>query len=68
MPSDTKPPFVPPENDEPGAWREALGDGLFVGLYERPGEDVLRVWEAAAVEQLRERLATGMTMSSQLHG
>jgi creatinine amidohydrolase len=67
MPSDTKPPFVPPENNEPGAWREALGDGSFGGPYQRPDEDVLRVW-GAAVEQLRERLATGWALSRQIRG
>jgi creatinine amidohydrolase len=67
MPSETKPPFVRPKNDEPGAWREALGDGSFGGPYQRPDEDVLRVWDAA-VEELRERLGTGWRRSSQIHG
>jgi creatinine amidohydrolase len=43
---------------EPGAVREMLGDGSLGGLYERPDEDVLRVW-AAGVEEVREMLATG---------
>jgi creatinine amidohydrolase len=40
------------------AWREALGDGSFGGPYQLPDEDVLRVWNAA-MEDLRERLASG---------
>jgi creatinine amidohydrolase len=58
MPSERKPPWVPPKVGRPTAWREALGDGSFGGLYQRPDDDVLRVW-AAAVEQLRERLEHG---------
>jgi len=60
-PSDRKPPFVQPESDEPGAWRDALGDGSFGGPYQLPDEVVLRVW-AAAVEKLRERLVLGWTV------
>ena len=55
VPSERKPPLVRPVGAGPTAWREALGDGSFGGLYQRPDADVLRVWEAA-VEQLRERL------------
>jgi creatinine amidohydrolase len=58
MPSGRKPPFVRPAGDDPAAWREALGDGSFGGLYQRPDEDALRVW-AVAVEQLRKRLESG---------
>jgi creatinine amidohydrolase len=58
MPSERKPPFERPRVGRPAAWREALGDGSFGGLYQRPDEEVLRVW-AAAVEQLRERLEHG---------
>jgi creatinine amidohydrolase len=58
MPSGRKPRFGPPRVREPQAWREVAGDGSFGGLYERPDEDVLRVW-AAAVEELRERLNGG---------
>jgi creatinine amidohydrolase len=58
MPSERKPPFERPRVGRPAAWREALGDGSFGGLYQRPDEDGLRVW-AAAVEQLRERLERG---------
>lgn len=58
MPAERKPPFERPRVGRPSAWREALGDGSFGGLYQRPDEEVLRVWHAA-VEQLRTRLDTG---------
>src|SRR5437763_488466 len=58
MPHERKPPLVRLRGGGPKAWREALGDGSFGGLYQRPDADVLRVWEAA-VEELRERLADG---------
>ena len=58
LPTERKPPIVRPRLSKPTAWREALGDGSFGGLYQRPDEEVLRVW-AAAVEQLRERLESG---------
>ena len=38
--------------------RELLGDGSLGGYYERPDEDVLRVW-AAGVEETRELLEHG---------
>ena len=55
MPSEFKPPLVKPRGRGPKAWRKALGDGSFGGLYQRPDADVLRVWDAA-VEQLRDVL------------
>jgi creatinine amidohydrolase len=55
IPTDRKPPVVWPENGNPETWREALGDGSFGGLYQRPAEDENRVWEAA-VQLIRERL------------
>jgi creatinine amidohydrolase len=58
MPAERKPPVVRPRGRGPQAWRKALGDGSFGGLYQRPDEDVLRVWDAA-VSELRERLADG---------
>jgi hypothetical protein len=36
-------------------WREALGDGSFGGLYQRPAEDENRLWDAA-VHGIRARL------------
>jgi creatinine amidohydrolase len=43
---------------DPAEVRELLGDGSLGGLYERPDEDVLRVWQAG-VEEVRELLANG---------
>ncbi|MFN2627156.1 MAG: creatininase family protein [Gaiellaceae bacterium] len=43
---------------DPSDVRTLLGDGSFGGLYERPDEDVLRVW-AAGVEEVRGLLADG---------
>jgi len=43
---------------DPADLRTLLGDGSFGGLYERPDEDVLRVWQAG-VEEVRELLANG---------
>ena len=40
------------------AVRDLLGDGSLGGYYERPDEDVLRVW-ASGVEETRERLEHG---------
>jgi creatinine amidohydrolase len=58
IPTERKPPITRPKGlGRPQAWREALGDGSFGGLYQRD-EDALRVW-AVAVEQLRERLDSG---------
>jgi creatinine amidohydrolase len=58
LPTERKPPLVRPKVGRPRAWRDALGDGSFGGPYQVPDEDVLRIW-AAAVEQLRSRLADG---------
>ena len=38
--------------------RQLLGDGSLGGLYERPDDDVLRVWEAGVAE-VRELIANG---------
>ena len=38
--------------------REVIGDGSFAGSYERPDEDVLRVWRAG-VDEVRELLEHG---------
>jgi len=43
---------------DPADLRKLLGDGSFGGLYQRPDEDVLRVWQAG-VEEVRELLADG---------
>jgi creatinine amidohydrolase len=57
-PKGRKPRFTPPPVNTDAAWRDALGDGSFGGPYQLPDQDVLRVWNAA-VEVLRERLASG---------
>ena len=56
LPEGRKPPVEWPEDGNPETWREALGDGSFGGLYQRPSEDEDRLWEAA-VHAIRERLA-----------
>jgi creatinine amidohydrolase len=43
---------------EPAAVRELLGDGSLGGVYERPDEDVLRIWQAG-VEELRGLMRDG---------
>ena len=43
---------------DPAAVRALLGDGSLGGLYERPDEDVLRVW-AAGVAEVRELIESG---------
>jgi len=43
---------------DPADVRELLGDGSFGGLYERPDEDVLRVWQAG-VEEVRDLIENG---------
>jgi creatinine amidohydrolase len=57
-PRERKPPFTRPAVNTNEAWREALGDGNFGGLYQRSDEDALRVWNVA-VEELRSRLKSG---------
>ena len=43
---------------DPAEVRELLGDGSLGGLYERPDEDVLRVWQAG-VEEVRDLIENG---------
>jgi creatinine amidohydrolase len=45
---------------DPADVRELLGDGSLGGLYERPDEDVLRVWQAG-VEEVRDLIANAWT-------
>jgi len=45
---------------EPAAVRELLGDGSLGGLYERPDEEVLRVWQTG-VDEVRDLLENGWT-------
>jgi creatinine amidohydrolase len=60
LPDEEKPPL-----DEaayrvagPDNLREVIGDGSFGGAYQRPDEDVLRIWEAGVAE-VRELLESG---------
>ena len=55
IPAQRKPAIEWPEDENPGAWREALGDGSFGGLYQRSSENESRLWEAA-VQAIRKRL------------
>jgi creatinine amidohydrolase len=55
IPTERKPPVEWPEEGNPVAWREALGDGSFGGLYQRSPDDEGRLWEAA-VQEIRLRL------------
>jgi len=43
---------------DPVELRTQLGDGSFGGLYERPDDDVLRVWQAG-VEEVRDLIENG---------
>jgi len=43
---------------DPADVRKMLGDGSLGGLYERPDEDVLRIWQAG-VEEVRDLLESG---------
>ncbi len=43
---------------DPADVRAMLGDGSFGGVYERPDEEVLRVWQAG-VEEVRDLLESG---------
>lgn len=44
--------------EDPTRVRETIGDGVFGGVYARPDEDVLRVWQAG-VEEVRDLLENG---------
>ena len=59
-PDERKPmiDFAGMREADPAEIRRLLGDGSFGGLYERPDEDVLRVWQAG-VEEVRELLENG---------
>ena len=67
MPAERKPPIERPTWSRAKEWREALGDGSFGGPYQLPDEEVFRVWNAA-VEQLRERLASGWPIEARQSG
>ena len=43
---------------DPGEFRSLAGDGSFGGFYERPDEEMLKIWDAA-VDEVRSLLETG---------
>ena len=51
LPPGRKPP-APRSSDDPAVVRRELGDGGFGGYWERPDDDVMRVWQAG-VEEVR---------------
>jgi len=59
MPAGDKPvAAIDEERGNPARVREILGDGTFGGAYERPDEDMLKLW-STAVEEVRELLESG---------
>ena len=60
LPGDPKPmvDMAQLESVGPADVRRGLGDGSFGGLYQRPDEDVLRIWQAG-IEEVRELLEHG---------
>ena len=62
QPGDRKPmaDISTMRESDPAEVRELLGDGSLGGLYERPDEDVLRVWQAG-VEEVRDLIEHAWT-------
>jgi creatinine amidohydrolase len=60
IPAEAKPPLNDDalQESDPRAFRELAGDGSFGGPYERPQEDLDRVWQSAVAEA-RDRLESG---------
>jgi len=59
LPAAAKPAAAVDElGDDPADVRLALGDGTFGGPYERPDEEMLRLWEIAVAE-VRELIESG---------
>jgi creatinine amidohydrolase len=60
VPAEAKPPLDEDalQESDPRAFRELAGDGSFGGPYERPQEDLDRVWQSAVAEA-RDRLENG---------
>ena len=60
VPSEAKPPLddAALQESNPRAFRELAGDGSFGGPYERPKEDLDRVWHSAVAEA-RDSLENG---------
>jgi creatinine amidohydrolase len=60
MPTGTKPTAAVDElGGDPVHIRAALGDGTFGGAYQRPDEEMLRLWKVA-VSEVRELIDTGL--------
>jgi creatinine amidohydrolase len=58
LPEGHKSAFDLSEVTDPGEFRRLAGDGSFGGFYERPDEEMLRIWEAA-VQEVRTLLVSG---------
>ncbi len=58
MPDGPKPMAEIDEFGDPHEVRRMLGDGTFGGAYERPDEEMLRLWEVA-VGEVRELIESG---------
>jgi creatinine amidohydrolase len=43
---------------DPEALREAIGDGNYGGVYQRPDEEMMAIWEVA-VSEAREAMEEG---------
>jgi creatinine amidohydrolase len=64
IPAGEKPMAAVDEmGDDPAAVRATLGDGTFGGAYERPDEEMLKLW-SIAVEEARELLESGWPADS----
>jgi len=55
LPEEHKPNLGVIEATDPGEYRRIAGDGSFGGWYERPDEEMLKIWEAGVAE-VRELL------------
>ena len=58
LPAEHKPRLDVRRDVPPSEIRAQIGDGSFGGWYERPDEDMLRIWQAG-VEEARELLESG---------
>ncbi|MEP6977046.1 MAG: creatininase family protein [Thermoleophilia bacterium] len=58
LPTEHKPRLDVRRDVPPSEIRAQIGDGSFGGWYERPDEEMLRIWQAG-VEEARELLASG---------
>ena len=58
LPEGHKSAFDLSDVTDPAEFRRLAGDGSFGGFYERPDEEMLRIWEAA-VQEVRTLLVSG---------